>query len=576
MTELELERGGLGTLPAGARAAARARTRRVKARAWVWLPIAIGGVQLIVLVARLKAILAALYLNGDTASASVIGSWLGTGHGTQFVTLGHYPWYEAIWFMELTRSLPAHREIWELAPVGFVVLGYALTVWSTWRLFGRWSAALTAVILASTTPALRSSLFALNAHGASVVHGCVLGASLALVTLKAERCSARALVGLAVLLGLFTAMGEGSDRLLLVCGIAPFLVTGGLLWWHGRGLAQRKIAAFALVTSVVAVAGGETAAAAMRAAHVTPAPHFSLQILPLSQLIPSLKIFLHAFTYLGGGDLLGSGVTRPDALAAAGGALALLGAVVVLVRLSRPALRVVRTAAEPPEPMEAARTAYVLFWGLTLVGVVVAFLFSSASVDAYSARYLLSTFVAAAALLPVLAARTRLARGALIAGVSAFALIGIHGLFGNQATSSSYPSGSTAVALERYLVADHLRYGYGPYWDAADLTWNSNLKVEVFPAVGCEPFGRPTACPYFLHTVSDWYEPRPGARTFLLVDPLAAGPQPVPAFGRPASVAHVGRFTIYVYDHDLARDMPPMPGWPSRPTLIGAASGNAA
>ena len=55
--------------------------------------------------------------------------------------------------MMATRSLPLHRQLWELAPYLMALAGAALAAWSVWQVAGRTAATLTAVLLVCASPA---------------------------------------------------------------------------------------------------------------------------------------------------------------------------------------------------------------------------------------------------------------------------------------------------------------------------------------------------------------------------------------------------------------------------------------
>jgi len=115
--------------------------------------------------------------------------------------------------------------------------------------------------------------------------------------------------------------------------------------------------------------------------------------------------------------------------------------------------------------------------------------------------------------------------------------------------------------LVRYANRQRLAYGYADYTTAPVLTWATGLRVHVFPVRPCSQ----GLCAFYLHTISSWYAPHPGARTFLIVDQASQGSylpvtRPSAAFGRPASRAQLGDLTIYVYNHDIAAQLGPNPG----------------
>ena len=76
--------------------------------------------------------------------------------------------------------------------------------------------------------------------------------------------------------------------------------------------------------------------------------------------------------------------------------------------------------------------------------------------------------------------------------------------------------------------------------------------VRVYPVKSCT--GGAIPCPVGFHLISSWYRPRPGRRSFLVVDPrYANGPlDPGLAFGRPLQIAAIPPARVFVYDYDIA------------------------
>ena len=261
--------------------------------------------------------------DGDVASAPVIGTLIAGAPSGRTVLLGQYPWYESLWMMELTRSLPGHREIWEAAPIVFTAGAYALLTAAVWWCFGRTRALLLAALLLSTTVELRAVLFTLDFHGEVVMHACVLAASL-IVVLGAERLSGWTVAALALLVGAFTALGVASDEIVLIGAILPMLLTGLALWVRRPQPRERRVALFAVGVCVIAVLVGELAALAMRHDRIIPAP-YPLSFVALGRVLANVEIFAGAFTNLAGGNFFGAKASGAGYLTFAAGLLALAG-----------------------------------------------------------------------------------------------------------------------------------------------------------------------------------------------------------------------------------------------------------
>jgi hypothetical protein len=128
-----------------------------------------------------------------------------------------------------------------------------------------------------------------------------------------------------------------------------------------------------------------------------------------------------------------------------------------------------------------------------------------------------------------------------------------------------FPTTTDAAQIEHWAKAQHLKYGYGAWWDASPISWWTQQQPAIYPVSGCGTGSAATLCPY-AQIISSWYTPKRKTRSFVLVDnrllsedpPGADGVTgPPTALGRPSKVAHVGVMTIYVYPYDVARRFGP-------------------
>ncbi len=517
-----------------------------------WLPVALGGLGALVVLVRLPHIIGVLYTDGDVASAPVIAALIGHAPGSRTVLLGQFPWYESLWFMRLTHGLPGYREIWEAAPVAFTALGYGLVVICARACFGRTRALLVAALLAGTTVSLRKTLFTMDFHGPLVVHDCVLLA--ALVLMLRARLSSWAVGALAVIVGAITAVGVASDKTMFIAGIAPFLLAGILLWARTRQARERRAALFVLAVCAIAVLGGAIATTAMHNDHVTPTGYTVSFVAP-EHLIANVEIFINAFAYLVGGNFFGAPASATSFLTFTAAALGFAALFAVARWLWRRAPSLLAQPSEEESPQTAASVGYILFWALVLICLTGGFLLSSSPINLISARYIAADFVALAALLPVLAPlERRAAHTVVVLAISLFLVLGLYfdiSEITGPASAYPYPSGRTVGDIERYLLAHGATRGYGPYWDAADVTWGTHLRIQAYPLAGCTtPLG---VCPMPLNQISSWYAPSGAHATFLLTDPTTSSNIPVPGpFGTPIAQATFGNVHVYVYNHDVA------------------------
>jgi len=527
---------------------ARARVPGWLAREpWAWATLAAGALNALVLLEQLPRLLGNLYLNADVASAPVIASLIGGAPPGRVVTLGEYTWYEPLWFMRATAGLPAHRLIWELAPVLFSLAGLALVVWASWRTLGAWAAAMTAAVLACIGTVLRYVYFAPDAHGSTIVNGALLGAVLVLLARKPQR--SRRLALLAAPLAALMAAGA-TDLVLLVAGIVPFALAACALWLRTRSAEHARLALFALVVSVAAAAGGALATHAMRADRIVHSPLLKLGF--VENLTYNAEVLVKATAFLGNGYFFAARLSVQSALTFLAGALTLAAAGYGALLLCRWA-RALAARPAPADPAAAAREIHLTYWGLVGGAVLAAFMFSSQPFDRWSARYLVSAFVALAVLLPALLPDRRGARAALAIAIAVFGLLAVNDHL--QESESTYDNGEISVAqahqIEALARSQHLRYGYAEFWQAAPLMWNSHLRLLAYPVDRCH---LRYMCPAAVHTISSWYVPRPHTRTFF-IQYSRSHANVFPAAGPPVAEYRFGRLTMFVYGHDIAAQM---------------------
>jgi hypothetical protein len=210
---------------------------------------------------------------------------------------------------------------------------------------------------------------------------------------------------------------------------------------------------------------------------------------------------------------------------------------------------------------EATRLAYVAFWATCLATTSVAYALSNAPVDVTTSRYVLPGYIAIGALLPLLASRSGGWRAAITAGVCVFSLIASYQIvrepFAPAEPPGAWPNAQQANALVKVAREEHVTYGYATYWAAADLTWLSYFKVDVYPVQRCAVPNLPTAtlCRFGQQRISSWYTPRKGpSRSMLIIDPGELGlvAEPDPGMGKPVSVRSADGLAVYVYSYDIA------------------------
>jgi hypothetical protein len=206
-------------------------------------------------------------------------------------------------------------------------------------------------------------------------------------------------------------------------------------------------------------------------------------------------------------------------------------------------------------PARAAREAWLVFWGTTILVTCIAFVVTNLPDGIPSSRYLMTVYFGVAALLPAMVRSLR-ARTVVTAAVALFALISVVTLASEGRSTYGTPLASRDVAsFTRFAAQSGLTVGYADYATAPALTWATGLKVQVLPV---QPCGQ-TVCAFYLNTISSWYTPRAATRTFLIVDAATQNSYlPVTgtsrAFGKPVSTQQFGDLTVYVYGSDIAND----------------------
>src|SRR5438034_1899800 len=183
-----------------------------------WSPVLLGVAYVVLFEARLPSLIERVYWNSDAATAAVIAETMGSGT----VVLERFGWFTALWFALLTRSLPLHRQIWEVAPYLFSLGSVTLLAWASWRLAGRLAAAMTATLAVATSPFVSYDLITLNFHTGTWVPTVVL--AVYSLWLAYRPSHARGVVA-AVVVSVLAGTTLASDALFAVTGLMPLVMT---------------------------------------------------------------------------------------------------------------------------------------------------------------------------------------------------------------------------------------------------------------------------------------------------------------------------------------------------------------
>jgi len=524
-----------------------------------WLLGLVVAANLIVLLVQAHAFVHGVYLNSDNASALVLPALASHAPSGSIVNLGDHAWYEFWWFMRATVGLPHHRQLWELAPFVVGLLGIAAVVACTWRGAGRLAGLLCAAALLATSAAMRSILFVPETRVSFILHAGALCGSLMFVydRVRSGRLTRGTLLAVAVPLVVFTGAGL-TDQLLVVGGLTPFVLAPLACWLRAGSTLWRKVFLFAIVTGAASLVLAALLTHIMNSDHVIHAP-FPIDFVPSEMLIANLQNLVAAFASLGGGSFFGGPASGENLLTFMLGGLTLLALAGILRSLWRWATSTERSVASSSTRLSAVgvREMFVVYWGLTLLLILAAYALTTVSGNSANGRYLLGPWVAVAALLGAFVSASW-SRGALILAVCAFGALTIRANLANGVPAYGFgPDQRTAREIERFVLANGATTGYGGYWDAAPVTWETYLRVKVYPIGPCPAGGG--LCPFRNNQISSWYTPRGHISSFLLTDSQPSDPlavtSPPPAFGHPLIAGTFGTFTVYVYNHDLAADL---------------------
>jgi len=520
------------------------RVPRSFARDWRWAAIPFGVVYLILLALHFRGVVTTANLDADAVSAPVIGELFGSAPPSAHVVLGEFPWYATLLFELATKWLPDHRHVWELAPYAMALAGFALTAWSVWLIAGPFAASLTAVLLVCAGAPTLHLLLSMTQHAPDWFCLGLLAGFTVLLERRAATLRPLALVPLCLAVGVVVGVNAASDTLLVIAGLVPFVLA--CVAAHaltGTAESRRALIIAAATVLVIALAWAGTLIA-MSALKVGPEPGLNTTALASAGKIgQNFRLWWQSVAVLGNGDFFGRQLTFTSGLAVVCAVLS-IGAVVLLPRVGWTALRA-RVA--------PGRLAFFVFWCSSAMLLTAAFLLSAVPADIHADRYLVGLIYAAAAVVPVVAARRLVTQVVALVATCLFALAGVLSIAQGAPTRNTggFPPAGLADRVAAIATANHAPVGYAGYWDAAPITWADHFRTRVYPVSVCDRGAH--LCPFDLHVISSWYTPRPGTRSFLLTDPrLPLVPAPTPGLGRPLAVYHVGRLTMYVYRYDIA------------------------
>jgi hypothetical protein len=493
-----------------------------------WLPAAAVAAYLATVAVMGPGLVTALPWDTDVAAPFVLAERL-RGHGD--VLIPHYGSWSVLWTLLATRGLPGHDALWAALGYVFCVAGAALVGWATSRVAGRWAGITAFAIAIVVGPyALRSQLTVIF-HVLPPFTAALLAAYLVVLAGPRRRAA------LAVAVGVVAGVNAASDALGWPAAVVPFALASALLFAVTR-------------RSAVALCAGVLLAAAVISAIATDVVmrHLGYHVIGLDlthahlgALPGNIRHLARMVALLGGANYALPGGYPPEPLrivvallAAAGVAAAVLCAVKQLLARTDP-----------------LRRAYACYWGASVVLLGLSFVLTTNAValGAGSANYLLTLAPAAGAGVGLLASTSERAR--LATGL-AVVLLAVTNLVGIAQGHADTPKGAVGVyksQIVETLERDGVSRGYGGYWDAQNLSWQTDMRLLVAPVQPCAD----ALCSFDFSTIRSWYEPHSGP-SFLIVDPTNGVIVKAPPFARNAQERHrFGPLTLYVFRYDIAR-----------------------
>ena len=501
-----------------------------------WSPALIGAAYLVVFIAKLPKLIEHLYWSSDAAMATVIAETIG-GSGT--VILERFGWFTALWFELLTRPLPLHRQLWEVAPYVFSLMSVALLAFASWRLAGRWAAAMTATAAVATSPYVSYDLVSLNFHTTTWVATVVLAVYCLWLTWEPP---VRQFAFVTVLVTVLAGTTLAGDLLFAFVGLIPFALTGLLLATFPRfRLAGVVVFASACLASLIAW----VTTWGMRSADIEV---FSVptRFSDDKELWGNFGRLLRGIVQLFNGDYFF------DKHLNAGTMLSFACAVLALISLAAPfvLIRRQRRSADPSVPL----LVYSCFWASCVAFTSISFVLSSEGT--HGGYYLFTILYALAATVPLLATGNMFSRMIAAAGVAVVATASLVNLTdtGKSLPGPLPPVAAVADRIVEIANKEGAARGYADYWDASSLTWSTHMAVRVSPVAQCV-LPKPDLCGFWFNVNTDWFRPLPNSNTFVLRDSRSGGlRQELPkSFGPPYKSYELGDFiTMYLYSYDVA------------------------
>src|SRR5919106_4374310 len=513
----------------------------------IWIALASVAVFVVWFAIRLPDIVVGPYGNSDVASSLLLAEFYGD-KGSGALVLGNYPWLEGLLPLHWTRWVPDHVAFWKAAPYLIYAGAVLLAGWTVRRVSSSWRAGLV-VVLAMAAPA-PGVIYMLGVPDQRLpLFGHTILAAAFLVTLPAvarrrRRWQLLWAAGLAVTL----APAVATDQLTYPAAVLPFLGAAALGWL--LKVIRLEVAALAAGACLAGVVGGRLLWALAESQDIAY-KHGAFEVAGSGRVLSNAGLLLENVAQFAHG-VFADGEVPIDAFFATREILGIAAIAAVLLFgyvVARAMGPILRDTARPAE-----QRLLLAFWLISIVAISLAFVITTAPFGLNAVRYVTTLWPALLTLIVIVYGRPAITGLALLAALCA--VMGCwtleRGLY-TPATGEP-PTVQEADLVGRFAAENHLDHGYAGYWDAAPISVQSDFKARVYPIELCGPNVN-TYCPFYLHQIEAWYQPKQGVRSFFVVNglPLEPATRPPPAaWGRPFKTAQLGDLTVYAFDYDIS------------------------
>src|SRR5919204_249961 len=492
-----------------------------------WLPALAGAAYVCTVIAVGPELVRAIQWNTDISGPLALAERL---RGSGPVYLPHFGAWTSLWFLLATRDLPGHAELWEAIGYAFAVVAAALLGLATARVAGRWAGVTAGAAALLVGPFALRPLMTVVYHVTNPFTAAVLGAYLVLLT------RTRSLL-LALAVGLLAGANAASDPLLWFAGIAPFALGAALLAWLRRGKVIALLAGITLGVTIAAAVGTNLLMHGLGFRVIG----LEVALAPLRDLPSNALHLIRMAALLGGANYaFEPGYPREP--------LRAMVALLALAAIAAPVVAALKFARRRASPEQRV---FACYWGAASVLLCLVFVVTpnAAALGPPSTYYLLTLALAAGAGGSPPAAGSTRAQVAVALAVGLVGAVNVAGIAEGRAGGFP-PLATYKRPLVELLERNGATRGYAGYWDAQNLSWQTNMRLLIAPVTRCTPT---QLCPYNFFTIRSWYVPHDGP-SFLLLDDTNGVIAGAPPFAKQATRSYrLGPLTLYLFDYDIAR-----------------------